>query len=92
LGASSPAKAPTFVIKYARDGKETLAYPVPTKLSTKWYERKSLRKILILPAQPAIVAEVATNSPAAVAGLAPDDEIVALNGEKILLSRICDLR
>src|ERR1043166_2120862 len=28
-------------IKYLRDGKEAMAYPVPTKLPTKWYERKS---------------------------------------------------
>jgi regulator of sigma E protease len=72
-----------IAIKYLRDGKEETAHPVPTKLPTKWYERKSLRKILIAPAHPAIIAEVAMNSPAAAAGLQQEDEIVALNGEKI---------
>src|SRR5258708_29719090 len=65
-----------IAIKYVRDGQEATAYAVPTKLPTKWYERKSLRKILILPAQPAIVARVATNSPAAAAGLRAQDEII----------------
>ena len=70
-------------IKYLRDGKEAMAYPVPTKLPTKWYERKSLRKILIAPSDPAIIARVATNSPAAIAKLRENDEIIALNGQKI---------
>src|SRR5262245_21784686 len=58
-----------ITVKYMRDGEERKAYPVPTKLPTKWYERKSLRKILILPAEPAIIGKVATNSPAALANL-----------------------
>jgi len=70
-------------VKYLRDGKQAMAYPVPTKLPTKWYERKSLRKILVVPAHPAIIAEVATNSPAAIAGLRENDEVIALNGERI---------
>ena len=72
-----------IAIKYVRDGREATTYAVPTKLPTKWYERKSLRKILIGPAQPAIVAAVVTNSPAALAGLQPNDEVLAVNGEKI---------
>jgi regulator of sigma E protease len=70
-------------IKYERDGKENTVEVLPYKAPNKWYERKSLRKILINPSQPAIVGEVATNSPAALAGLRPEDEIVAVNGEKI---------
>lgn len=70
-------------IKYERDGTEYVTNVVPTKLPTKWYERKSLRKILIAAAQPAIVAGVVSNSPAATAGLRPDDEIVAIDGEKV---------
>jgi regulator of sigma E protease len=72
-----------IAIKYSRDGKEATAYAVPTKLPTKWYERRSLRKILISPAQPAIIALVATNSPAALAGLRTNDEIIALNGGRV---------
>lgn len=70
-------------VKYEREGKEALVAVTPYKAPTKWYERKSLRKILIGPAQPAIVGEVATNSPAALAGLKPEDEVVAINGEKV---------
>ncbi|MBI3418152.1 MAG: RIP metalloprotease RseP [Verrucomicrobia bacterium] len=72
-----------IAIKYIRDGKEQVAYPVPYKRPTKWYERKALRQILIGPAHEAIIYEVATNSPAVVAGLRRGDEVVALNGEKI---------
>jgi regulator of sigma E protease len=72
-----------IAVKYLRDGREAMAYPVPYHRPTQWYERKALRQILIAPAMKAIVAEVATNSPAARAGLTNGDEIVALNGRKI---------
>lgn len=70
-------------VTYVRDGKEDTVHPVPTKPETKWYERKSLRKLLIAKAIPAIIGEVASNSPAALAGLKEGDEIVKFNGEKI---------
>jgi regulator of sigma E protease len=69
--------------KYVRDGQEQMAYPVPFRRVTKWYERKALRQVLIAPANDAIVHDVATNSPAALAGLQRGDKIVAMNGEKI---------
>ena len=72
-----------IAIKYLRDGKEAMAYPAPYHRPTKWYERKSLRQIMIDAAFPAIVGETLTNSPAAQAGLRPGDEITAINGEKI---------
>jgi len=72
-----------IAIKYLRDGKEAITYPVPFKPPTKWYERRSLRKILIGPTQPAIIAGVSSNSPAALAGLRNDDEVVAVNGEQL---------
>jgi regulator of sigma E protease len=70
-------------IKYSRDAKEDTVFVTPTKLPTKWYERKSLRKILIGPAYPATIAGVITNSPAADADLRAGDEIVAVDGERI---------
>jgi regulator of sigma E protease len=70
-------------IKYLRNGKVAMAYPVPIHEPTKWYERKSLRQIMIDNAVPAIVLDTFTNSPAALAGLQPGDQIVAINGEKI---------
>ena len=72
-----------IAIKYFRDGKEAMAYPTTYHRPTKWYERKSLRQILIAPALKAIIFEVATNSPAALAGLKSGDEIVAMNGQTI---------
>jgi regulator of sigma E protease len=72
-----------IAIRYLRDGKEALAYPATYHRPTKWYERKALRQILIAPAVKAIIFEVATNSPAALAGLKSGDEIVAMNGQTI---------
>ncbi|HSY74812.1 MAG TPA: RIP metalloprotease RseP [Dongiaceae bacterium] len=72
-----------IAIKYLRDGKEEMAYATPYHRPTKWYERRDLRHILITPAMKAIVDQVASNSPAALAGLTKGDEIVALNGNKI---------
>jgi regulator of sigma E protease len=72
-----------IAIKYLRDGKEATAYAVPFHAKTHWYERRALRKILITSAAKATVFEVASNSPAALAGLKTGDEITALNGEKI---------
>jgi regulator of sigma E protease len=72
-----------IAFKYLRDGKQEMALASPYRRQTQWYERKALRQVLIAPAQPAIVYDVATNSPAAIAGLRRGDEIVALNGDKI---------
>ena len=73
-----------ITIKYLRDGHEAIATPVPEKAKTKWYMRRALRKIQLSPARPAVIADIMTNSPAAVAGLRTNDEIVAINGEKVL--------
>lgn len=70
-------------IKYLREGKEFVANPIPYKAQTQWYERKALRKVLIRPANKAVIYEVATNSPAAQAGLRAGDEVIAVNGEKV---------
>jgi regulator of sigma E protease len=70
-------------IKYLRDGKEAMAYAVPTNLPTKWYERKELRQIFISYAEKSVIGEIASNSPAALAGLKAGDEIVAMDGQKI---------
>ncbi|MEI8290919.1 MAG: RIP metalloprotease RseP [Verrucomicrobiota bacterium] len=72
-----------IAIKYVRDGKVAVAYAVPFHRATKWYERRALRQVLISPASKAGIFEVASNSPAALAGLRKGDQVVALNGEKI---------
>jgi regulator of sigma E protease len=72
-----------ITVKYVRDGLEQTVEVSPTIPKTKWYERRGLRKMLVGPAQPAMVFEVATNSPAAVAGLKSGDQIIKVNGESI---------
>ena len=72
-----------IAIKYKREGQEHTAYAVPYHRETKWYERKALRQILITAANKATIYEVATNSPAALAGLRTGDEVTALDGNKI---------
>ena len=70
-------------VKVLRDGKEMTFQPAPSKEPTKAWQRKSLRKIQIAPAEKPMVGGVLTNGPAAVAGLKAGDEIIALNGQKI---------
>ena len=75
--------SPNIAIKYLRAGKEATAYAVPFHRPTPWYQRRALRQILIVGASKSSIAEIASNSPAALAGLKPGDQITALNGEKI---------
>ena len=72
-----------IAIKYTREGNEHTAYATPFRRPTHWYERKALRQLLILPQQSAIVYDVVSNSPAALAGLQRGDQVVKLNGEKV---------
>ena len=72
-----------IVIKYLRDGQEHIAEAVPSIRKTPWYERRAVRQVRIAPASPSIIYEVATNGPAAMAGLKRGDEILAMNGEKL---------
>ncbi len=75
-----------IAIKYLRDGKESLVYVTPYHRETKWYERRALRQILIQSANKATIFDVATNSPAAAAGLKTGDEVIALDGKRIYSS------
>ncbi len=70
-------------VKYERDGKEHMAYPVATIPKTPWYKRRPLRQLLIAPAVEPLVYGVLTNSPADRAGLRWGDKIVAMDGQKI---------
>jgi regulator of sigma E protease len=61
---------------------ETKTFQVtPVKEPTKAWQRKSLRQIKIDPAQSAIIGEVVPDSPAARAGLKPNDEVKSVNGK-----------
>ena len=73
-----------IAIQYKRDGKEMpVAYVVPTNLPTMWYERKSLRQILVDGASTSTILQIASNSPADRAGLTNGDKVIALNGQTI---------
>ena len=70
-------------IKVERDGKELRLVAEPAKEETKFWQRKGLRQLKIAPAVSSIVAEVMTNSPAAVAGLQARDQVLDVNGKKL---------
>jgi regulator of sigma E protease len=72
-----------ITVKYLRDNREQMAYATPYHRPTQWYERKALRQVLISPAMKAVIDEVASNSPAALASLTHGDEIIALDSQKI---------
>ena len=73
----------TLPVKVDRGGTELVIGVTPAKEQTKFWQRKGLRQLQILPAQSALIAEVVQNSPADLAGLKPGDEIVEVNGHKI---------
>jgi regulator of sigma E protease len=70
----------TVKVKVERDGKILVFNPAPIKDDTKFWQRKSLRQIKIGPAESAIIAEIAPNSPAAAAHLKRGDRVLSVNG------------
>lgn len=73
----------TVQVEVDRAGKVMDFFPRPSKEPTKLWQRKSLRKIQISPAHDLIVADLATNSPARLAGLRTGDQILTVNGLKL---------
>ncbi len=69
-----------IAFKYLRAGREQMAYVTPYRRPTQWYERRALRQVLIAPTQDAVIFDVITNSPAALAGLRRGDQVVAVGG------------
>ena len=74
----------TVPILVARNGSNLTVEAAPIKQKTKSWQRGSLRQILIDPAHTPIVNAVVTNGPAHRAGLKRGDEIVEVNGEKLI--------
>src|SRR5436190_11956343 len=70
-------------VRVKRDGKVLEVLPKPSKRPTKIWERKSLRQIRIGPAYELVVGDMATNSPAKMAGLQPGDHVLAVNELKV---------
>ena len=50
---------------------------------TKWWQRKAMRQLGVLPMAPAVVGRVVPGSPAARAGLQKGQRIVSVNGEPV---------
>ena len=77
----------TILITVARDvGGATQTRTVQVKPivpPTKPWMRKALRQIEILPAETPVVAKVRPHSPAARAGLKPNDAIIGINGQRL---------
>ncbi|MDE3066240.1 MAG: RIP metalloprotease RseP [Verrucomicrobiota bacterium] len=74
---------PEIDVQVDRAGKTLDFFVTPTNEPTKFWQRKSLREIEILPAQSAIIGKVYAGSPAARAGLRPGDEVTAVDGRTV---------
>src|SRR2546429_460423 len=62
-------------VKFERDGKVQTVWVEPYKAETRGWRRKSVRQLLIYPAETAIIDKVEPNTPAAAAGLRSGDII-----------------
>src|SRR2546423_9327944 len=69
----------TVPVKFQRDGKVETVQVEPYKAETRGWRRKSVRQLLIYPAETAIIDKVEPNSPAAAAGLQPRGIIRGFN-------------
>jgi regulator of sigma E protease len=69
----------TVPVKFERGGQVQTVEVEPHKAETRGWSRKSVRQLLILPAETAIIDKVEPNSPAAAAGLRPRDIIRGFN-------------
>ena len=68
-----------IAVKFQRDGKTQTVWAEPYKAETRGWRRKSVRQLLIYPAETPIIAKVEANTPAAAAGLRSGDIIHGFN-------------
>lgn len=73
----------TVPVKVERAGQILQFFPKPIKEPTRMWERKSLRRLQIGPAHALLVGDLATNSPAKLAGLKSGDLILSVDGKKL---------
>jgi regulator of sigma E protease len=68
-----------IAVKFQRDGNVRTVWVEPFKAETRGWRRKSVRQLLIFPAETAIIDKVEPNTPAAAAGLRSRDIIRGFN-------------
>jgi len=73
----------TIPVKFERNGEIHTVAVEPYRAETRGWSRKSVRQLLISPAETAIIDKVEANSPAATAGLQPRDIIRGFNQQPI---------
>jgi len=73
----------TIPVTFERDGVVKTVDAQPYRAETRGWRRKSVRQLLILPAETPMIEKVEPNSPAAAAGLKPGDIIREVNGQPI---------
>ncbi|TFE69090.1 RIP metalloprotease RseP [Methylacidiphilum sp. Yel] len=73
----------TIAVEVDRNGKKLRFNVVPVKEEKSAFQRKGLRQIFIMPAQTPTVAKVFAGSPADVASIQPNDQILEVDGQKL---------
>ena len=68
-----------IAVKFQRDGKVQTVWVEPYKAETRGWRRKSVRQLLVYPAETPIIAKVEANTPAAAAGLRSGDIVHGFN-------------
>ncbi len=73
----------TVSVKFERAGNVQTVAVEPFRAQTNGWRRKSVRQLLILPAETALIFSVEPNTPAAAAGLQAKDVVAGFNGTNI---------
>lgn len=78
------SETPVIPIEIERDGETKTFEVAPVTPERAGWGRKRLRQIGIAPQETPLIARIIPNSPAAAAGLKPQDEVTAVDGQKLL--------